>query len=223
MARVRGLIFDLDGVLVDSLPSITECFNYALARSGLAEITTEEVRPLLGPPLEETVAWLLKTEDAGEIARFVAVYRERYAEICTRETPGMPGLHAVLAALAERWPLAVATNKAEAFARPILAALGVAGFFVMGGICGRSLELGGGSKAAVIGRVVPLLGGAEGLIMIGDRSHDVVGAQAHGIPTIGVLHGSGSREELVAAGARWIAADLRALPGLVGRIDAGEG
>jgi phosphoglycolate phosphatase len=57
--------------------------------------------------------------------------------------------------------------------------------------------------------------------MIGDREHDVIGAAVHGIPTIGVLHGSGSRDELVGAGARWIAEDLRALPELALRIDAG--
>ena len=57
------------------------------------------------------------------------------------------------------------------------------------------------------------------LVMIGDREHDVLGAAVHGVPTIGVLHGMGSRDELEAAGARWVAADLLALPELLARID----
>jgi phosphoglycolate phosphatase len=107
------------------------------------------------------------------------------------------------------------------YARPILAALGVAELFVSEGICGRSLALDRATKAEVVGRALMLLGGADGLVMIGDRSHDVIGAAVHGIPTIGVLHGAGSRAELEQAGARWICEDLRGLPGLVGRIDAG--
>jgi phosphoglycolate phosphatase len=221
MARVRGLIFDLDGVLIDSVPSIAACLSDALTRMGRPGITAAAVKPFVGPPIEETAAKLLGTEDAAAIERFVGFYRERYARTCVQETLPAPGLREVLAALASRWPMAVATSKPEVFARPILAALGVARLFVDGGICGRSLALDRADKAGVIARVIPLLGGAEGLVMIGDRAHDVVGAQQHGIPTIGVLHGAGSREELEQAGARWIAEDLRALPELLTRVDSG--
>lgn len=222
MGRLRGLVFDLDGVLVDSLPSIAACLNAALERLGRATIGLDEVRPLVGPPIEETAIELLGSDDAGQVAEFIGLYRERYARTCTQETLPAAGLREVLSELARSWRLAVATSKPEVYARPILAALGVAELFVEGGICGRSLALDRADKAGVVARVIPLLGGAEGLVMIGDRAHDVIGAGRHGIPTIGVLHGSGSREELEAAGARWIAEDLRALPGLVGRIDRGE-
>lgn len=221
MGLVRGVVFDLDGVLVDSLPSITACLSDALVRLGRPAISAETARPLIGPPIEETAALLMGSEDAGEIARFVALYRERYARTCTQETLPAAGLREVLGALAERWPLAVATSKPEVYARPILAALGVAGLFVEGGICGRSLALDRAGKAEVVARAAGLLGGAQGLVMVGDREHDVVGAAVHGIPTIGVLHGAGSRAELERAGARWIVEDLLGLPGLALRIDAG--
>lgn len=220
MARVRGLIFDLDGVLIDSVPSIAACLGEALTRMGRPVIAAAEVRRFVGPPIEETAAALLGSEEPAAIERFVGFYRERYARTCVQETLPAPGLREVLAVLASRWPLAVATSKPEVFARPILAALGVARLFVDEGICGRSLALDRADKAGVIARVLPRLGGADGLVMIGDRAHDVVGARAHGIPTIGVLHGAGSREELEQAGARWLAEDLRALPELLARIDA---
>ena len=50
-------------------------------------------------------------------------------------------------------------------------------------------------------------------------SSDLLGAAAHGIPTIGVLHGMGGREELEMAGARWICDDLWGLPALLEQID----
>lgn len=215
MQRLRGVIFDLDGVLVDSLASIGACFDHALAAIGRGPLSLESLRPLVGPPLEEGVATLLGSEDPEQVARFVAVYRERYAREGIAETRPAEGMGEVLAELGPRWPLAVATNKAEVYAREILERLGASRH--LRAICGRSLALDGVTKAMVIGRAVAeaFEGRPEGLVMVGDRRHDVEGAAAHGIPTIGVLHGMGSREELIAAGAAWIAVDLRALPELL--------
>ena len=219
MAWLRGILFDLDGVLIDSLASIFGCMNYALAAMDRPPLTLAQVRPLVGPPLEDNAPQLLGTSEPAQVEAFARLYRQRYAETCVQETTPAPGLHAVLATLAERWPLAVATNKPELFARQILVGLGVAGHFERGGIHGRSFKLDHAGKAQVIARAIKVIGGAEGLVMIGDREHDVLGAAVHGIPTVGVLHGMGSRAELEHAGARWIAADLLALPELLASID----
>ena len=45
-------------------------------------------------------------------------------------------------------------------------------------------------------------------VMVGDRRHDIYGAHANGLEAIGVLYGYGSRKELSAAGADFLAADL---------------
>ncbi len=195
--------------------------NAALAACGRPALTPEEVRPLIGPPLEVGVATLLGLPtDSDEVTAFIATYRTRYGETCVAETEAAVGLVPVLSALATRWPMAVATSKAEVYARQILHGLGVAKFFERGGIFGRTLMLDHEDKAAVIARALDHVGGAAGVIMIGDRKYDVHGASHHGIPTIGVLHGAGSREELVEAGARWLADDLVALPSLLAEIDA---
>ncbi len=220
MAWLRGLLFDLDGVLIDSLPSIAACMNHALQALGRPQLALEDIRPLVGPPLEDSASVLLGTTEPAEVEAFAALYRERYAATCVQETRPAAGLHAVLATLAARWPLAVATNKPEVFARQLLVGLGVAEYFERGGIHGRSFTLDHGGKAQVIARALVVLGSPAGLVMIGDREHDVHGAATHGIPTIGVLHGMGSRAELETAGARWIAADLLALPGLLEEIDS---
>ena len=46
---------------------------------------------------------------------------------------------------------------------------------------------------------------ASTVLMVGDREHDVIGAAQHGIKTLGVLYGYGSREELEGTGAAYIA------------------
>lgn len=218
--QLRGVLFDLDGVLIDSLASIADGLNHALVAFGRPPRPPSSLRACVGPPIEASAAMLLETDDPALVAAFVACYRERYAATYLDMTRPMDGLKDVLAELAARWPLAVATSKAEAYARPICAALGVERFFA-GGIHGRTLALDAEPKAAVIARAIERYAGrAEGLVMVGDRSHDVVGAAIHGIPTVGALHGMGSREELLAAGAAWLVDDLRGLPPLLGRIDA---
>lgn len=219
MSRVRGLLFDLDGVLIDSLPSIAACMNHALGQLGRPLLAPAMFRPLIGPPLEDSAMLLLGTSDPAQVAAFVAVYRERYAATCVAETRPAAGLREVLTELSRRWPLALATSKPEVFARQLLDAFAVGPCFQRGGIYGRSLALDSEDKASVIARALVVLGGADGLVMIGDRKHDVIGAAAHGISTIGVLHGMGAREELESAGARWICDDLWGLPALLEQID----
>ena len=51
--------------------------------------------------------------------------------------------------------------------------------------------------------------------MVGDRKHDVLGAAQWGIDTIGVLYGYGDREELEAAGARYIADTVEQIAGII--------
>ena len=45
------------------------------------------------------------------------------------------------------------------------------------------------------------IGTPDQVTMVGDTAYDVVGARAHGIDTIGVTWGYGTREDMAAAGA----------------------
>ncbi|MCB9568364.1 MAG: HAD hydrolase-like protein [Myxococcales bacterium] len=215
---LRAVLFDLDGVLIDSLTSIQASMNHALAELGRPTITREEARPLVGPPLARSAPTLLQSDEPALVDRFIALYRTRYAAIAESASEPMAGLGEVIPALARRWTLAVATSKPEAYARPILSALGVAGAFKA--ICGGSLEHHRDTKATVIGRVLAALEiDAAGVVMVGDRSYDVVGAAEHGIPTIGALHGMAAPGELEEAGARWLIRGLGELPPLLDRLD----
>ena len=149
---LRALLFDLDGVLIDSLASIRASMNYALARLDRPLLSREAARPLVGPPLAESVPALLDTDDPALIDRFIATYRRHYQANSAATTEAMPGLREVLPQLAARWPMAVATSKPEPFARPLLDNLGVAAHFQA--ICGGSLEHHRDTKATIIGRAL---------------------------------------------------------------------
>jgi len=150
------------------------------------------------------------------VASCLGSYRARYAEVSLRETVVAPGIDVVLDELAQRHRLGVATSKPQALAEPLLSALGFRPFFTA--LAGPDLSVQGESKADTIAAAMRMLGNPRRAVMIGDRSYDVVGAQAHGLPSVGVTWGIGSAEELVEAGAACIVETPADLPAGVRRL-----
>jgi phosphoglycolate phosphatase len=197
----RGsVLFDLDGVLVDSRAAITGCINHALVEHGYSAQPAKTLYRFIGPSLAVAFAELtLAPPDSALVASCLDSYRARYAEVSLRETVVTPGIDTVLEELARRYRLAVATSKPLALAEPLLSALGLRSFFTA--VAGPDLSVLGESKARTIEVALEMVGHQTRAVMIGDRLHDIAGAQAHSLPSIGVTWGIGSTEELRAAGA----------------------
>ena len=94
--------------------------------------------------------------------------------------------------------LGVATSKPRAFAEPLLQALGLRRFFEV--IAAPDLKVRREAKAITVGQALAALDPGRA-VMVGDRSYDITGAHAHGLPAIGVGWGIGSHDELITAGA----------------------
>jgi phosphoglycolate phosphatase len=211
----RIVLLDLDGTLSDSAPGIMHSLRLAFDELGLPWPDPATARALLGPPFWHSLPPLV---GAANVDRVVQSYRRHYVDgavmLQTHCYPGVPELLAGLAAAGIR--LAVATSKAEPHACRLLAHQGLAGYFET--ICGDTLDGGRNSKELVIGEALRRLGGPDPgqVLMVGDRSQDVLGAAAHGIGCAGALWGYGSPTELAAAGAVELCdtpADLLALVG----------
>ena len=113
-------------------------------------------------------------------------------------------MKALLEALkSEGYTLYVATSKPEEMSVTILEKFGLAPYFDR--ICGASTDTSRSTKDAVIAYLLAQSGAKEDMVMVGDTKYDVLGAKAHGIPTIGVSWGYGSAEEMMEAGAVAIA------------------
>lgn len=198
------MLFDLDGVLVDSRVPIARCMNHALACEGLAPEPEAALHRWIGPPLRDAFRALLAARgaDPARAAACIGHYRERYASLSLEATTLQPGVAGLLERLGDRLPLGVATSKPEAFARPILESLGVAAHFRA--VVGPSLhESHREDKAATVGRALAALGapaGAGAGAMVGDRAVDVAAGRAHGLAALAVAWGIGERDELLAAG-----------------------
>lgn len=199
---MRMILFDLDGTLTDSGEGIMNCAVYALAHFGIEAPAEKELRTFVGPPLSESFARFGVPADRIEEA--IRVYRSRYLPIGKFENQPYPGIRELLEKLnAEGCRLYVATSKPEATSIEILDHFDLSKYFVK--ICGASSDFSRNSKEAVIAYLLEECGADEEAVMVGDTAFDVIGAKAHGIPTVAVSWGYGLVKDMKSAGAVAIA------------------
>ena len=190
------VLFDLDGTVSDSAPGILASLRHAFAVNGIDPLDPATEQQLLGPPFYESLPPIVGEHRLWPV---IEAYRAHYAEAMYRST-AFPGIAAVLAALRrEGRRLAIATSKPEHYAVPIVEHLGLAEQFDT--IGGDDLDGSLRTKALVIAKVLARLGEPDRaeVVMVGDRSHDVLGARDHGIDCIGVRWGYALPGELEAA------------------------
>jgi phosphoglycolate phosphatase len=208
-----AMLFDLDGTIVDSRVPFATSMNHALAANGQRRREPEDLWRYLGPPTRVALTELVGDDDEL-IEATLATYREHYASTSAETTLVYDGIPELLRSLQGRVRLAVATSKVGTSAVALLEHLGLAGLFdVIHGPLESALA---DPKAVTIAETLAELGGPERPVMVGDRLYDVEGAAAEGIPTIGVLWGAGSEQELRDAGAAAIVAVPDEIPPLLG-------
>lgn len=195
------ILFDLDGTLTDPETGITNSVVHALRYYGIEE-DPKNCRRFIGPPLGPELQKVYGVDPVESVLHF----REYFEDKGIYENVLYPDTIRVLEALkAAGKTLAVATSKPEVFARRVLAHFGIDQYF--SAVCGASLDESKVQKPEIIAEALAQFPGRSA-IMVGDRKHDIEGAKANGIPSVGLLSGFGSRQELEAAGADHIADSL---------------
>lgn len=205
-------LFDVDGTIVDSGPTILASATETLVHYGFPIPEPERLRRFVGPPINRGIAEVL--EVPGELVdEFRTAYRARYQ---TRmiEAPVYPGVPELIAELSEAgWKLGVATSKREDMAQAILDHHGLSPLFDV--TAGADLAETRADKASVVERALTLFSGlgidANEALMVGDRAHDVLGARAHGLSTVYVTWGYGSEEEIASCEPFAVAHDVAQL------------
>lgn len=199
----RYFLFDLDGTLCDTGPGIMKSAQYALASFGVPMQSEESLRRMIGPPLDVSLRDFFGLTDEDN-RRAIEKFREYYREKGVFESLLYPGMQELLSRFSKTVVLCVATSKPEYFARKILELRGVLPLFTV--LVGSPLGDTGTPKEEIISAVLRDLQSPpkEEVMMIGDRSYDVLGAKACGIDCIGVEYGFASPGELSAAGADYV-------------------
>lgn len=187
----RLAVFDLDGTLVDSAPDLHAALDRLMAARGLAPFDRATVIAMIGDGakvlVERALAARGQAFDQAALDQFLADYGAA-AAVETRPFPGIPEALDRLAA--DGWRLAVCTNKPEAPARELLAALGLAHrFAALGG--GDSFPTRKPDPAHLLATIAAAGGLRDGAVMIGDHHNDIRAARGAGIPGLFVSWGYG--------------------------------
>ncbi|MFI9646638.1 HAD family hydrolase [Streptomyces sp. NPDC052040] len=203
-SRAPTVGFDLDMTLIDSRPGIRACYQELSARTG-TYIDADLAVTRLGPPLvDELVNWF----PAERVEAMAVLYRAMYPAIAIGATPALPGAReAIEAVRASGGRAIVVTAKYEPNAKLHLEHLGIEPDAVIG-------DLWAEQKAEAL-----VEHGAA--VYVGDHTGDVRGARTARAYSVAVATGPCPAEELRAAGADVVLADLTEFPGWLTAHTAG--
>lgn len=124
-ARVRAIVFDLDGTLVDSRLDLAEAVNRARGELGLEPLADEAIVGMVGAGARNLVRRALGGEpDEALLDRALEHFYRHYDAVCLDRTRPYPGIDELIRALPADLPLAVLSNKPERFVRRIVEHLG---------------------------------------------------------------------------------------------------
>jgi len=204
--KYSGVIFDMDGTIVDTLGDIAASMNRALKKMGFPELPIEAYLDKVGWGMERLAFLSLPEEERQNETPFRLAEQALlfYAEaplVYTRPYPGIPEL---ISALRQRKiKIAVLTNKPDPVAQKVAAGLFPSGSFdrVQGGAAGKALKP---DPASVWELLVELDLTPADTIFAGDSEVDIKTAVSSGCFPLGVTWGYRSRETITKAGARLI-------------------
>jgi phosphoglycolate phosphatase len=174
------ILFDFDGTLIDSAPSILISFAAVVQQHGITPLVPLDSQ-LIGPPLLPTLARISGVSAPDALEAMAATFKTNYDTEGYRHTAVYPGVDAALNALAQRATLYIVTNKRIHPTRLIIDHLGWAALF-NGVYAQDAFEPPLLSKAAVIGEVLAKHGiDPADALYIGDRAEDGEAATANGL------------------------------------------
>ncbi len=196
--RYTAVFIDLDGTITESGEGCMNAVRYMFDKVGYEENDEARIRSFVGPPIKKHLisAFGFSEEHA---AQTYAYYREYYLDKGIHESRLYDGIEETLRGIkASGKALYIATSKPEVMAMPILDMYGLLPLF--DAVFGARHEEGIYDKTQVLQYGISRLGKAPAnAVMVGDRSHDIIGGRAVGLDTIGVLYGYGDRKELLEA------------------------
>ena len=199
------LLFDLDGTLTDPKEGITRSVQHALRHFGIDEPDLDNLTLYIGPPLIPSfMEFHHLTRAQAEEA--LNVYRGRFSTVGLFENRVLDGVPEMLRNLKEQGKtLVVASSKPEEFVLRILERFELLQYFDE--VTGASMDEKRSEKKDVIEEALRRLGrteNREGIVMIGDRKHDIEGAKLCALDSVGVYTGFAPEGELEEAGATYI-------------------
>ncbi|MGQ9649346.1 MAG: HAD family hydrolase [Phycisphaerae bacterium] len=201
---MKGIVFDLDGTLADTLPSIADAINYGLAAIGRPEVSRDEVRRWIGEGLPTLCRRALPDADEETFERMMAAVSQHYREHQMDKTVPFPGITELMDELTRRGVLmGVLSNKPHVYTVPMTQ--GLFGRWPLVAIEGyREEERRKPDPRTLLDIVARMEAKPSEVMLVGDSNTDIATARNAGVIPIGATWGYRDRDELIVAGAAYL-------------------
>ena len=203
--KYKGIIFDLDGTLVNSLEDISDAMNNVLTNLNYPTHTYDTYQYFIGSGLRNLVSKALPATNNSEneieicFENLIVAYRE----ICTLKTKPYAGIVELLDDLVSRdIKLAVFSNKADELTKKIASEIFPDYFNAAVGLSTEALKKPNPFEAIEISKSWNL--STEEIIFIGDSDIDMLTATNANMFPLGVSWGYRTEDELLASGAKLV-------------------
>jgi phosphoglycolate phosphatase len=194
--KIKTLLLDMDGTLIDSREDLAAAVNHVLKSLGHPLQTVDEVSPNIGNGLRRLLVDTVGPMSTETLLNAKALFEAYYSDHCMDKTQLYADVESLLKSLSSQYALAVVTNKPEAYAKKILKFLNIDSYISVV-IGGETLPESKPHPAPLLEALKRLQQEKEFALMVGDGIQDIKAAQAAGVRTCLVTYGFGYHPDLL--------------------------
>ena len=187
-----GILWDLDGTLLDTLEDLADAVNFALQQFGYPERSIEEIRCFVGNGARRLIERSVPA--GGDADAVFDTFRTYYDTHCRIKTRPYDGIMEALQKLGEKYPMAVVSNKPDSAVKPLCAEY-FPGLYARG----ESTDCPRKPAPDMVFKAMEAIG-VESCIYVGDSEVDVLTGRNAGVPCLSVLWGFRDKAEIMDAG-----------------------
>ena len=192
-----GILFDLDGTLLDTLEDLQDSVNYALAQYGCPPRTLTEVKEFIGNGARKLIERSLPgKENDPDVDEVLATYQAYYKTHSRIKTKPYDGILQALKEISAKYPIAIVSNKPDAATKALCK-----DFFGDVYARGESNDCPRKPAPDMLQKAMEIIG-VDTCIYVGDSEPDVQTARNLGVKCLSVLWGFRDRKTLEQAGGK---------------------
>ena len=199
-----GILFDLDGTLLDTLADLTDATNYALACHGYPPHSKEAVRGFVGNGAQRLIA--AAVPEGQDFRPVFETFRVYYRDHCQVKTRPYEGILEALAKIREKYPVAIVSNKPDFAVKPLCR-----DYFGDIYALGETPDCPRKPAPDMVYKAMAAIG-ADRCVYVGDSDVDVLTAQNAGALCLSVLWGFRDQPCIQAAGGQHFCQAPQAMP-----------